>query len=91
MPLQVDVTFQYINGKNSYELSGSDLEIDSPYNTYKYKGFPPTPISSPGLDALNAAVSPKETPYLYFLSDRNGVMYYAKDFEGHKKNRELYL
>ncbi len=91
MPLQVDVTFQYVNGKNTYELSQEDLKIDSPYNTYKYKGLPPTPISNPGLDSISAAVNPKDTPYLYFLSGRDGKMYYADDFEGHKKNRELYL
>lgn len=91
MPLQVDVTFQYVNGKNTYELSKEDLEIDSPYNTYKYTGLPPTPISNPGFDSIEAAVSPAETNYLYFLSSKNGTMYYAADFEGHKKNRALYL
>jgi UPF0755 protein len=91
MPLQVDVTFQYINGKNTYELSQKDLEIDSPYNTYKYKGLPPTPISNPGLDSIVAALNPKASPYLYFLSSRSGKMYYARDFEEHKKNRILYL
>ncbi len=91
MPLQVDVTFKYINGKNTYELSQDDLEIDSPYNTYKYAGLPPTPIANPGLDSLRAAVHPRETPYLYFLSSKEGAMYYAKDFEGHKRNRALYL
>ena len=91
MPLQVDVTFQYINGKNTYELSLDDLAIDSPYNTYKYAGLPPTPISNPGFDSIRAAVHPRDTPYLYFLSSKNGTMYYATDFEGHKKNRILYL
>ncbi|MFO0718898.1 MAG: endolytic transglycosylase MltG [Candidatus Paceibacterota bacterium] len=91
MPLQVDVTFQYVNGKNTYQLSKDDLDIDSPYNTYKYAGLPPTPISNPGLDSIKSALNPKETPYLYFLSDRNGVMYYGKNFEEHKRNRALYL
>lgn len=91
MPLQVDVTFQYVNGKNTYQLSKEDLDIDSPYNTYKYTGLPPTPISNPGLDSIIAALNPKETPYLYFLSDRKGMMYYGRDFEEHKRNRALYL
>jgi UPF0755 protein len=49
MPLQVDVSFKYINGKGTNELTGDDLEIDSPYNSYKYLGLPPTPIANPGL------------------------------------------
>jgi len=91
MPLQVDATFQYINGKNTYELSLDDLKIDSPYNTYKYKGLPPTPINNPGLDSILAALYPTKTNYLYFLSNKNGDMYYSKDFEGHQLNREKYL
>lgn len=91
MPLQVDVTFQYINGKNSYELTTEDLKINDPYNSYTNKGLPPTPISNPGLDSLTAALYPSSTPYLYFLSSRAGTMYYAVDFEGHKRNRALYL
>jgi UPF0755 protein len=91
MPLQVDSTFSYINGKNTYDLTLDDLKIDSPYNTYLYRGLPPTPISNPGLDAINATVNPTETKYLYFLSSKSGNMYYAKTFEEHKKNKELYL
>jgi len=92
MLLQVDATFAYyVNGKNSYTLSKSDLKTDSPYNTYTNKGLPPGPISSPGTQALKAAITPTKTDYLYFLSDLKGKMYYAKDFAGHQKNRELYL
>ncbi|MFZ2620912.1 MAG: endolytic transglycosylase MltG [Minisyncoccia bacterium] len=91
MPLQVDSTFLYINGKNTYELTLDDLKIDSPYNTYKYKGLPPGPISNPGLDAINSTLNPITTKYLYFLSSRDGKMYYAKTFEEHKRNKELYL
>lgn len=91
MPLQVDATFSYVNGKNSFTLSGEDLKIDSPYNTYKYSGLPPTPISNPGLDAIEAAVTPTKTPYLYFLTDKNGVMHYAKTFAEHLKNKLTYL
>lgn len=91
MPLQVDAVFPYINGKNTYTLTLEDLKIDSPYNTYKYKGLPVGPISNPGLDSILAAVNPKKTDNLYYLSDRNGNMYYAEDFDTHKKNKRLYL
>lgn len=91
MPLQVDSTFLYINGKTTYELTLEDLKINSPYNTYQYKGLPPGPISNPGLDAINAALNPIKSKYLYFLSSRSGTMYYATTFEQHKKNKELYL
>lgn len=91
MPLQVDSTFSYINGKNTYELTVDDLKIDSPYNTYKYRGFPPGPIGNPGLDSINDAVNPTTTKYLYFLSSRDGIVYYAKNFEEHQVNREKYL
>ena len=91
MPLQVDVTFQYINGKNSYTLTVADLKEDSPYNTYVNRGLPPTPISSPSLESIMAVLDPVPSEYLYFLSSRSGVMYYAKTFEGHIRNRQLYL
>lgn len=91
MPLQVDSTFSYINGKSTYELTLDDLKIDSPYNTYKYKGLPPTPINNPGEDAIISAITPIKTKYLYFLSSKSGKMYYATTFEQHKRNKELYL
>jgi len=91
MPLQVDAVFPYINGKNTYTLTLEDLKIDSPYNTYKYKGLPIGPIANPGLNSIKAAVTPIESPYLYYLSDKSGNMHYAEDFEEHKKNKRLYL
>ena len=91
MPLQVDSTFLYINGKNTYELTLDDLKINSPYNTYLYKGLPPGPISNPGTDAIFASANPIKTKYLYFLSSKSGKMYYATTFEEHKRNKELYL
>jgi UPF0755 protein len=91
MPLQVDSTFQYINGKNSFNLTLDDLQIDSLYNTYKYKGLTPTPITNPGLDSIRAAITPKKTKYFYFLTDKNGNMHYAVDFDTHVMNKELYL
>lgn len=91
MPLQVDATFKYINGKGTFDLTQDDLALDSPYNTYKYAGLPPTPINNPGLDSIRAAIEPTQTKYLYFISDKKGKIYYAEDFEGHQRNRELYL
>ncbi len=91
MPLQVDSTFLYINGKNTYELTVDDLKIDSPYNTYVYQGLPPTPIGNPGEDAIFSALNPVSTKYLYFLSSKSGNMYYATTFEQHIKNKQLYL
>ncbi len=91
MRLQVDATFKYINGKGTFQLTYDDLKIDNPYNTYVYKGLPPGPIGNPGLDAINAALYPKTTRYLYFLTGKDGKMYYARTFEEHKRNKALYL
>lgn len=91
MPLQVDATFDYILGKKSSELTQSDLAIDSPYNTYTHRGLPPTPISNPGLIAIEAVLQPTSTPYLYYLTDANGIFHYATTFEEHKRNKALYL
>lgn len=91
MALQVDAVFGYIRGTATYHPSGKDLELDSPYNTYKYPGLPPGPIGNPGLETIDAAQHPRETPYLYYLSDGEGVMHYARTFEEHKANKEKYL
>ncbi len=91
MALQVDAVFPYIMGKNTFEITLDDLKIDSPYNTYLYKGLPKGPISSPGLDSILAAVYPEASGYWYYLSDKEGNMHYAKTFEGHKANKEKYL
>ncbi len=91
MPLQVDAAFSYVNGKNTYQLTYDDLEMDHPYNTYRNTGLPPTPIANPGLNAIEAAIYPKENSYWYFLSDLAGNMYYARDFDEHQINRANYL
>lgn len=89
--LQVDASFVYINGKTTKDLTKDDLKIDSPYNTYLYRGLPPTPISNPGLESIKAALSPTKTSYLYFLTGDDGEMHYAKTFEEHKLNKFKYL
>ena len=91
MPLQVDAPFAYISDKNTYELTEDDLKQDSPYNTYKHLGLPPGPISTPGIESILAAISPKQSQYLYYLSDRSGNMHYAATFEEHKRNKILYV
>ena len=91
MPLQVDASFLYINGKASLELTRDDLKIDSAYNTYRNKGLPPGPIGNPGLDAIIAAIFPKESPYLYYLHDKNGKVYFSKTFQEHVSNKKKYL
>lgn len=91
MPLQVDPPFFYVLGKTSAELTAADLAVDSPYNLYRHTGLPPTPIGNPGLDALEAAMHPTATPYLFYLSGSDGVMHYATDLSGHIANRRKYL
>lgn len=91
MPLQVDAVFPYINGKNTFQLSVEDLKVDHPYNTYTRKGLPPGPISNPGLDSILAAITPTASPYLYYLSDKDGNMHYARTFAEHVANKERYL
>ena len=91
MPLQVDVTFLYTIGKGTFQITKKDLATDSPYNTYKNKGLPPTPIGSPSIDSLKAAVNPIKSNYLYFLADGNGVTHYSKTFEGQVENKNKYF
>lgn len=91
MPLQVDATLDFLLDKTSAELTEEDLNIDSPYNTYEYKGLPPTPIANPGLTAIKAALFPKDTDYLYYITGDDGKFYYAKTFEEHKLNKERHL
>ncbi|MEY2703476.1 MAG: hypothetical protein RLY43_2115, partial [Bacteroidota bacterium] len=92
MLLQIDATFVYSIGKGTFDLTMKDLtDEENPYNTYVHKGLPPTPISNPGLESLKAAASALPTENLYFLTGRDGEMYYARNFEEHKKNRARYL
>ena len=83
MLLQIDATIQYALGETKPELTYDDLEIDSPYNTYKYAGLPPTPISNPGLAALKAAADPSADKYLYYVArnDGTGRHYFSTSYE----------
>lgn len=90
MLLQTDPTVIYAltNGKEDLNrpLTRKDLSIDSPYNTYKYAGLPPTPICNPGKDAIYAAAHPSETPYLYFVASGNGGHNFAATLSEHNEN-----
>lgn len=91
MALQVDAVFPYIFGDKSFDLTDGDLFVDSPYNTYKYKGLPPTPITNPGIEAIRDTLAPVATPYWFYLSDKEGMMHYARTHDEHLLNRARYL
>lgn len=90
-PLQVDATLTYITNKGSLSLTKKDLAIDSPYNTYKYKGLPLTPISNPGLESIQAAFQPKESPYWFYLTTPQGKTVFSKTLREHAINKARYL
>ncbi|KKR62480.1 MAG: Aminodeoxychorismate lyase [Parcubacteria group bacterium GW2011_GWA2_40_37] len=70
---------------------GMPLQVDAAFVTYKTKGLPGSPIGNPGMEALQAAIHPKSSPYLYYLHDKNGEIHYAKLFSEHRQNVEKYL
>jgi UPF0755 protein len=91
MPLQVDAVFPYFLGKNSFTLTRSDLKSENPYNTYTHLGLPPGAIANPSIDAILASVTPVETNYLYYLSDRLGNIHYSATYEQHLAYKDKYL
>jgi peptidoglycan lytic transglycosylase G len=89
MPLQIDATVCYAKGGCEKSPNASDLGIDSPYNTYRIVGLPPTPISSVTAGSLKAAQSPSSDPYLFYvLSEKNGKHKFATTQEEHDRNVE---
>ncbi len=72
MPLQMDSSLQFALNKYGQRMLYEDREIESPYNTYRYRGLPPGPICSPGVASLRAAMAPADAPYLYFVSNADG-------------------
>ena len=70
--LQIDATIQYAMGEHKESLTLADLEVDSPYNTYKYTGLPPGPIANPGLASIRAALNPESTGYYFYALHKNG-------------------
>ncbi|OQA93092.1 MAG: putative aminodeoxychorismate lyase [Microgenomates group bacterium ADurb.Bin219] len=95
-PLEIDATIQYARGNTGSgwwaPIKASDIDdIDSPYNTYKHKGLPPTPISNPGIDAIDAVLNPTETDCYYYLHDKDRQIHCAKTLEEHEANIDKYL
>jgi UPF0755 protein len=93
MPLQCDPTVIYAlarAGRWDGNIHKPDLQIDSPYNTYRHAGLPPGPIASPGRASLQAAVHPADVPYLYFVSRGDGTHAFAATLAEHNRNVQLY-
>lgn len=90
MPLQLDATVQYVLEERTEKVLYKDLEIDSPYNTYQTNKLPPTPIASPGDLAVQAALKPAESDYLFYFALENGSHVFTKSYQEHlQKQREL--
>ncbi|HTK48323.1 MAG TPA: endolytic transglycosylase MltG [Gemmatimonadaceae bacterium] len=83
MLLQADPTVQYALGRHVARVTFKDLEIDSPYNTYRHAGLPPGPIASPGRPAIVASLNPANVPYLYFVAHPDGHHEFTTDFAAH--------
>lgn len=95
MKLEVDATVQYIRGDlgDGYwaPVSKEDMQINSPYNTYKNTGLPPHPICNPGLTAIEASLHPASTTCLYYLHDKSGEIHCSDTYDEHLVNVEKYL
>ena len=91
MPLEVDATIEYALPEHKTALSFKDLAIDSPYNSYKFAGLPPTPIANPGKASLDAAFAPVKTEYLYYVYKGDGHHAFAKTLAEHNANVAKYL
>lgn len=95
MLLQTDPTVIYALTEGKKDLGRSlkrrDLQIDNPYNTYKYSGLPPAPICHPGLKAMQAVAHPEDTAYFYFVADGKGGHNFAKTLSEHNKNVRAWL
>jgi len=91
MAFQSDATLNYITGKGMRQPLLEDTKIDNLYNTYKYKGLPPTPICNPGIDAIKAAIYPEKHDYFYFLHPLNAPTVFSKTLEEHNTNKAKWL
>ncbi len=93
--LGVDATLQYARGNTGNgwwaPISVADKQIDSPFNTYKYKGLPPHPISNPGIPAIEAVLNPTVTNCIYYLHDKNHVIHCAITYAEQQANIQKYL
>ncbi len=91
MPLQVDATIEYTFLHHKDVITYADLASDSPYNTYKHLGLPPTPIANPGRPSLLAAFYPRASSYLYYVSEQNGHHAFSRTLAEHEANVARYL
>jgi len=94
MKLEIDATLQYITGESGNwwgAVKPEYKQIDSPYNTYLYKGLPPHPICNPGINAIDAVLNSTETECIYYLHDSKKQIHCAKTYEEHLENIEKYL
>lgn len=83
MPLQCDATVQYALGEHHQRILYRDLDVDSPYNTYKHTGLPPGPICNPGIASIKAALSPAATRFLYYVAKPDGSHIFSATYEEH--------
>ena len=90
MRLQTDPTVIYAIEKFDGNIRKRDLKIDSLYNTYRYKGLPPGPIASPGLQSIIAAISPIKSQYLYFVSRKDGSHQFSSTLNEHNRAVQKY-
>jgi len=81
---------ELLNGSYTGALHHADLAVNSPYNTYRFPGLPPGPIGNPGKSALEAALHPETSEYLYFVADGNGHHRFARSLEEHNRNVVAY-
>ncbi len=95
MKLQMDATLQYAKGNEEDgwwgQVEPSDKGINSPYNTYKETGLPPSPIANPGLSAIEAAYNPQKTNCMFYIHDKKRKIHCARTYEEHKANIKKYL
>ncbi len=89
--LQSDATVNFVTGKGLTQPSLDDLKIDSPYNTYKYRGLPPGPIANPSISSIEAVIYPTPNDYYYFLTTKTGEVIYSKTYKEHLANKAKYL
>jgi UPF0755 protein len=101
-PLQIDATVQYAVASQKSKvksqnlewwpiLTKENLEINSPYNSYKFRGLPPTPIANPGFASIKAAIEPQDSPYWFYLHDSDGKIHYAENIQEHNQNIKIFL
>lgn len=91
MPIQSDISVLYALGTHKEIVTHKDLEVESPYNLYKYPGLAPGPMNNPSESAINASVHPAESDYLYFFANlKNGKVYFTNNFEEHLAWQEEY-